>query len=122
MRHGHPSPHVAVPWSVLLHRNEEVPSSNRGPETSQPTDFMVFTGSLPANATTVTQILPDPFHQHFTKSTVTLRAVQHDRAMATLHDPCKVWGTLLLCAPLIPNLATTWGWLASPGRTPTGNR
>jgi len=51
-----------APWSILLHRTVEVPSSKRGPEMIQPTNFMVFTGSLTAMAKT------DPFHQHFTQS------------------------------------------------------
>ena len=93
MRHGHPSPHVAVPWSVLLHRTAEVPSSNRGPEMSQPTDFMVLTGSLPANAKTVTQIWPDSFHQHFTKS---ICSSHHNTPCCTAWDSDNitriVWG------------------------------
>jgi len=126
MRHGHPSPHVAVPWSVLLHRTAEVPSSNCGPEMSQPTDFMVFTQSLPANAKTNSNLarpIPSTLYEiNLQQSPLTLCAVLPETVIVTSNDLCMVWGTLLLCAPLIPNLATTWWWSASPSRTPTGTR
>jgi hypothetical protein len=59
----------------------------------------------------------------FAVAIITLRAVQPETAIATYYrNRAMFGGTLLLCATLIPNLATTWSWSASPGRTPTGIR
>jgi hypothetical protein len=67
--------------------------------------------------------IPLTLHEvNLQQSPLTLLAVQPETLIATLRDPCKVWGTLLLCSPLIPNLATTWWRSASPGRTPKGTR